>query len=149
MILQPLSPTVSKANEHRNDQQPSHRAFDTDCNQSVKERSDRGSDSAARFVFSEEQGSPDDVLWGFHIGIVGYLRQIMSIDISHLEKQVANINKAVQDLRETGIREEVIFLLIQKSAGNVKFKPVPIKLVKAVVEGIESLEEYVFGDDQE
>lgn len=67
--------------------------------------------------------------------------------LQDMGEKVVAIQKAVRDLRETGIREDILIVIIQGAAGNVKGKPVPVSFIKATLNGLDTLEDYVFGKD--
>ena len=68
-----------------------------------------------------------------------------------LKVEIKAIQKGVCELRSTGLRDNLIYLIIQKASGNVgghyQSKAVPIKMVQAIVEGIEGLYDYAFSED--
>ena len=77
------------------------------------------------------------------------------IDIDDLREQVRQISEAVIELRESGITERALIHLIQQSApGDTSRGPrygrKPNKrVIQAVLDGMEGLEEYVFGEEDD
>lgn len=76
--------------------------------------------------------------------------------MEELKSKIYSIQKAVAGLRKTGIDEKVLFKMIQDSAKKhyhptYGYKPtaITIKVVRAVIEGIEGLEEFVFPKDED
>ena len=69
--------------------------------------------------------------------------------LDELRPQIAAIQKGVDQLRKTGVREQVLLLLIQRASPMIGVPPryPAIGAIKAVLEGMASLEEYVFGED--
>jgi len=69
-------------------------------------------------------------------------------DMEELKKQVAAISEAVKELRQTGIRDSVLHSLIQTSAkrhaDHHTRNGLSLKVIRAVLDGIETFEEYVF-----
>lgn len=69
------------------------------------------------------------------------------MQLEDLRKEVKSIDRAVKKLRSTGIREEALLHLIQRACPGTK-KP-SMRTIRTVLEGMEALEDYVFGDDDE
>lgn len=69
-------------------------------------------------------------------------------DIDGLREQVSAISKSVESLRNTGLRESVLCQLVQSSARrhmpSHSRNKLPMAMVKAVLDGIETFEEYMF-----
>ena len=59
-----------------------------------------------------------------------------------LRDKIAALQGAVNELKETGINDDVLYLLIQKSSPG----RIPMDHIRLLIEGIGSLEEYVFGE---
>ena len=62
--------------------------------------------------------------------------------------------QAMEELKETGITKRALFLLIQQSAPTVPgsksgTRKVRLSEIEAVLEGLESLHEFVFGEEDE
>ena len=66
--------------------------------------------------------------------------------IEQLQKEVRAISKAIAKIRKSGISDRALMLLIQASAGTVGSKKVSMKLVRAIVLGIENLEDFITED---
>ncbi len=68
--------------------------------------------------------------------------------VDDLKVEIKSIQEGVFKLRTTGIRENLIYSMIQKASDNVggrcHSQPIPIATIKAIMEGIEGLYEYVF-----
>lgn len=76
------------------------------------------------------------------------------MDIEQLRTEVEAISKAVKKLRSSGISDRALLLLIQHSCptvprhgGGVAQRP-SIKTIQAVIDGMDALDEFVFGDEQ-
>ena len=68
------------------------------------------------------------------------------IMLEDLRKDVTAIGKAVKKLSSTGIREEALLHMIQRACPGTK-KP-SMKTIRTVIEGMEGLEDYVYGDEE-
>ncbi len=67
--------------------------------------------------------------------------------LDEVKTQIRAIQEGVCELRKTGIRENVIYLLIQKASPNIGRlggQPVSASTIKAVMKGIDGLYDYVF-----
>ncbi len=77
----------------------------------------------------------------------------LMVKVESLRAEVAAIRDAAQAIRSLGIREEVIITLIRLSSNPVKVgrtsKRPTRDMIQSVIGGMESLEEYVFGDKKE
>jgi len=51
-------------------------------------------------------------------------------------------------VRDTGVSDDALYLLIQASAGNVGGRKISLKVIKAVFEGVENLYEFVFPEEE-
>lgn len=66
-------------------------------------------------------------------------------DIIELKKQIIALQHAVQSLKKTGINENVLVFIIQQAAKRYHTgTPVSAKLIKYILKGLETLEEYLF-----
>lgn len=65
--------------------------------------------------------------------------------MADLHSKVRSIGKAVDQLRSTGIRDEVLIRLIRDACPTVKGNKPSVGMIKAVLAGMERLEEHVFG----
>ena len=69
-------------------------------------------------------------------------------DIEQVKSQVEAIGKAVIKLRKTGLRESILYYLIQRSAkrhlSSYDQNKLSAKMVKAVLDGIETFDAYIF-----
>lgn len=62
-----------------------------------------------------------------------------------LNEQINIMQEGICKLKTFGLRESVLYLLIQKASGtDSRGKPIPTGVIKAVMKGIEGLREYVF-----
>lgn len=70
--------------------------------------------------------------------------------IEGLKKQISALQKGVADLKASGIRENILFIAIQKSAGihHGGNNPIPIGHIKNILEGIENLDSYLFPEEE-
>ena len=71
--------------------------------------------------------------------------------MDELKEKIGGISKAFVGLKKTGISEDVLFKIIRDAANSHysapnygNRNPITIKLIRAVVEGVQGLEEYVF-----
>ena len=68
--------------------------------------------------------------------------------IKDMKTTINKIQKAVDELKASGINRNALYALIQRSAGSrperMKSGPIPMAIVRAVCEGIEDLKDYVF-----
>jgi len=64
--------------------------------------------------------------------------------------KIIAIQKTVRQIKRSGISESVLYGIIQRNSqrylNNRYAKPITISQVKAILSGIETLEEYVFED---
>lgn len=71
--------------------------------------------------------------------------------VDKLKDRIAAIQSGVAELRKTGIRESVLCLLLarasQKYLKNRYSNPISTGDVRAILSGIETFREYVFGRD--
>lgn len=65
------------------------------------------------------------------------------LDIDQLRAEVEAISEAVRRLR-VGISEEALLVLIQHAAPHVKGRRVTQQTIRAVLDGVEGLDAYVF-----
>ena len=79
----------------------------------------------------------------------------MTIDIDDLRVEVESIAEGVEKIRCSGITDDALIMLIQRAAPSITTgrynrttKPSK-KMIEAVLEGIEGLEEYVFGSEED
>lgn len=68
--------------------------------------------------------------------------------IAGLQKTVGKISSAVKQIKSSGINPDALYVLIQRAAGPRpeyrKQGPIPLAIIKAVCDGLEDIEEYVF-----
>lgn len=69
--------------------------------------------------------------------------------IDKLKEQISVLQKAIRSMKRTGLSENILYKAILSSANryykSTYFrKPITLKMIKAIVEGIENLEEYIF-----
>lgn len=71
--------------------------------------------------------------------------------IENLTGKVSLIQKAVEEIKKTGLNEDILFFAIQRSAQkfNKKYTPVSIADIRAIVSGINALESYMFPEEDE
>jgi hypothetical protein len=65
-------------------------------------------------------------------------------DLEKLREVTEQVTRLMETIRESGISDNALALLIQHSAGNIGGRKIPIRTIWAVINGIESLEEFVF-----
>ena len=76
--------------------------------------------------------------------------------MDELKGKIEGISKAFAGLKKTGISENVLFKII-KDAANRQYdapkhgnrSPITIKMIEAVIAGVEGLEEYVFPTEED
>jgi len=72
--------------------------------------------------------------------------------LDELKTQIDAIQHGVRLIRESGISEKALFLLIQRAApsfgGYNKRKP-SIGMIRSVIEGMDALKEYVFPEEED
>ncbi len=83
-------------------------------------------------------------------------KNVFQEQMEQLKVQIEAIGKAVGELRTSGINEKVLLAIIQKAANKhhkISFRtqnrPISLKVIKAVLDGIEGLTEYVFPEVSE
>jgi len=54
--------------------------------------------------------------------------------------EIVAISQGIKKLRAGRLNDRALFLLVQAATPSIKFKPISLKTVKAVFEGIENLE---------
>jgi hypothetical protein len=66
-----------------------------------------------------------------------------------VKDRIREVQDGVRALKATGISDEMLYHMIQKSSPNVgpKRTPVPIKIIKGIVQGLDRLYEVTFPDD--
>ena len=68
--------------------------------------------------------------------------------IEDFKEKVDAIQKAVEELKATGIRESVLIYAIQQAANRHRTgSPVTISSVKTILLGMEDISEYLFPED--
>ena len=71
-------------------------------------------------------------------------------DLESLEEEVKAISESVTKIRESGLSRRAIELLIQHSAPGLPYgKRVSIKMIRAVMDGMEGLHEFLFSPEYE
>jgi len=75
--------------------------------------------------------------------------------LEELQEQVAAISAAVSELRASGISERALLILIQQAAPALRgarygsYKKVPIRTIRAVLDGIEDLSSFLTTDNDD
>lgn len=69
--------------------------------------------------------------------------------LAELKQEVEAINKAVETIRDNGISWQALYLLVQQAAPTVSGKKIPIRTIRAVFDGFEALQEFVFPQDDD
>lgn len=68
-------------------------------------------------------------------------------DILALESQTRAISRAVEDLKKTGINEDVLVFIIQQSAKRFHSgTPISAKYIRFILSGIGNVDKYLFPD---
>lgn len=75
------------------------------------------------------------------------------ISLQKLKRQIKALRKAVNSLRATGLNDTVLYNALKTCANRYykpKYhKPISTTIIKAVVEGIGDLEDYIFPPDKD
>lgn len=75
-----------------------------------------------------------------------------SIVLAELQAEVEAISKAALEIRQSGISERALHLLIQHAApkvhGKYKSQPIPLHIIRGVLDGMEALESFVFDEEE-
>jgi len=72
--------------------------------------------------------------------------------MDELKVQLESIQDGVRMIRESGISDDALFLLIQRASPSYGYRPakkVSIRMIKAVIAGMDALKEYVFPEDED
>jgi hypothetical protein len=77
-----------------------------------------------------------------------------ALKLDELKSVVKSIQAGVRKIRDTGLNEEVLLLLIQHASPTVTGHKVPRRKVKqqevrAVLEGLDNLADYMFGEERD
>jgi len=78
------------------------------------------------------------------------LKRVFAEQINQLEEKVIALQKAVAELKTSGLNEKVILFAIQK-ASNKYYKGYPkigIAEVKAIYRGLENVEKFLFPEKE-
>jgi hypothetical protein len=71
------------------------------------------------------------------------LRRLKGESIAEIAKDIVMVSEGMRKLRATRMNEDTLLLLIQNaisSGQHTKYKPVSLKTIKAVIDGIDALE---------
>ncbi len=72
--------------------------------------------------------------------------------VQTLKHEIKAIQKSISVLRKTGLGENIIYMLIQKAAPNIGgrggYSPISVKVIKAIMHGIDSLYEVTFPEPE-
>lgn len=85
------------------------------------------------------------------------LKKLMAADVTRLEELetvVESIQAGVRKIRDTGLNDKVLFMLIQHAAptvpGNrVSRRKLRLHEIEATLDGLENLANYMFGSGEE
>lgn len=73
------------------------------------------------------------------------------MDIEELRETVDSINEGIMDIRNSGITDAALIVLIQEAAPIVSFgtssKKPSKTMIKAVLRGLDNLQSYVFEEE--
>lgn len=68
--------------------------------------------------------------------------------VEEFRSKITAIQKSVQQIKKTGMNENILYLIIQRSSqrfcSNRYSKPLSINDIKAIIAGIEDLPNYMF-----
>jgi len=68
--------------------------------------------------------------------------------VDEFRGKITAIQKAIRQIKRTGIEESVLYLIIQRSSQRFQksryTNPISVGDIKAVIAGIENLQEYMF-----
>lgn len=74
------------------------------------------------------------------------------ISLQKLQKQISALRKAIIGLKATGLNESVLYHALQKCANKHYTqrycKQIGIPMIRAIVEGIGDLEDYIFPPEE-
>ncbi|MFA5163792.1 MAG: hypothetical protein WC441_04745 [Patescibacteria group bacterium] len=76
----------------------------------------------------------------------------MQVKLKDLRYKVRALQKGINELKSTGIRESEIYQMVLRSANRFydsprKYqKPLSVVMVKAIISGVEHLEDFVYPD---
>ena len=75
------------------------------------------------------------------------------ISLQRLQRQIRALQKGINEIRATGINDVLLYQAIRACA-NKHYKeryskPIGIPIIKAVVEGLGSLKDYIFPPDEQ
>lgn len=75
------------------------------------------------------------------------------MNLQQLQKEVKAISQSVKKLRESGISERALIVLIQHSAprigGRNGYSTISTKLIRAVLDGVYNLESFLTEDEEQ
>lgn len=72
--------------------------------------------------------------------------------LAEFKQQIESIQEGVRLIRESGISEDALYHLIQRASPTYGTRParkVSIKMIRAVMDGMDALKEYVFPEEDE
>ena len=72
--------------------------------------------------------------------------------LAEFKQQIESIQIGVQLIRDSGISDDALFHLIQRASpsyGTRPAKKVSIKMIKAVMSGMDALKDYVFPEEDD
>lgn len=72
-----------------------------------------------------------------------------ALDVEELRDQVRRIAGGVSMLRDTGITDRALLLLIQHAMKTDAGKRLNTRTISRVLDGLNNLEEFVFGNESE
>ena len=71
-------------------------------------------------------------------------RRLSGESLEEIADEIVMISNAIRKLRATRLTEDTLLLLMQNAIGQnqkTKWRPVPIKTIKSVLDGIDNLQE--------
>ena len=72
--------------------------------------------------------------------------------LAEFKQQIESIQTGVRLIRDSGISDDALFLLIQRASPSYGVRPakkVTIRMIKAVIAGMDALKDFVFPYDEE
>ena len=72
--------------------------------------------------------------------------------LAEFKQQIESVQEGVRLIRESGISDEALFLLIQRASPSYGVRParkVSIRMIRAVIEGMDALKDFVFPEEED
>lgn len=81
------------------------------------------------------------------------MRTLEDTQVEELKSVVESIQAGVRKIRDTGLNDKVLYLLIQNAAptvpgAKVSKRKLRLQEIEATLDGIDNLAEYMFGEEE-